>query len=93
VSWNGDVLPDQFWRQHVLGNVKSRPFSEIWSDGGLPLLAKLRGRKAHLHCRCRQCRWMDICNGNFRARAEAAGDAWGDDPACYLTDEEIALNA
>ena len=28
--------------------------------------------------------------GNFRARAEAAGDIWGPDPACYLTDEEIS---
>jgi 12,18-didecarboxysiroheme deacetylase len=91
VSWNGDVLPDQFWRHHVLGNVRRRPFSEIWSDPAQPLLAKLRDRKAHLHCRCLRCRWLDVCNGNFRARAEAdTGDLWGDDPACYLTDEEIA---
>ena len=90
VSWNGDVLPDQFWRQHVLGNVRKRPFSEIWADASIPLLSMLRNRKKHLHCRCKQCRWMNVCNGNFCARAEAAGDPWGDDPACYLTDEEIA---
>lgn len=89
VSWNGDVLPDQFWRQHALGNVRERPFSEIWSDPKQPLLAKLRSRKRHLKCRCNRCRWMSVCNGNFRARAEAAGDMWGDDPACYLTEEEI----
>ncbi len=91
VSWNGDVLPDQFWRQHVLGNVRSRKFSEIWTDPAQPLLAKLRDRKKYLRCRCIRCRFLDVCNGNFRARAEAAGgDMWGDDPACYLTDEEIA---
>ncbi len=91
VSWNGDVLPDQFWRQHVLGNVRSRRFSEIWSDPVQPLLAKLRDRRKYLRCRCMRCRFLDVCNGNFRARAEAAtGDMWGDDPACYLTDEEIA---
>ena len=91
VSWDGDVLPDQFWRQHVLGNVRERPFSAIWTDPDQPLLRTLRDRKKHLKCRCLRCRWLDVCNGNFRARAEAVGgDLWGDDPACYLTDEEIA---
>ena len=91
VSWNGDVMPDQFWRHHVLGNVRQRPFSEIWADPAEPLLSKLRDRKKHMHCRCVHCRWLSVCNGNFRARAEAAtGDMWGNDPACYLTDEEIA---
>jgi Fe-coproporphyrin III synthase len=92
VSWNGDVHPDQFWRQHVLGNVRKQPFSVIWSDPPADsLLAQLRGRQAHLHGRCRRCRWLDICNGNLRARAEAAGgDVWGDDPACYLSDSEIS---
>lgn len=91
VSWNGDVHPDQFWRHHVLGNIRERPFSEIWTDLSHPLLAALRDRKLHLTGRCTRCRWLDVCNGNFRARAEAAGgDPWGDDPACYLTDAEIA---
>ncbi len=92
VTATGDVLPDQFWRNRVLGNVRERPFSEIWSDPAQPLLAKLRDRTKYLKCRCMNCRWLDVCNGNFRARAEAAtGDPWGDDPACYLTDEEIAI--
>jgi radical SAM protein with 4Fe4S-binding SPASM domain len=90
VSWNGDVLPDPFWRQHVLGNVRERPLSEIWGKGAKGLLAQLRHRKKHLKCRCGQCRWMSVCNGNSRVRAQAAGDPWGDDPACYLTDDEIA---
>ncbi|MFP4053059.1 MAG: radical SAM protein [Phycisphaerae bacterium] len=94
VSWNGDVLPDQFWRWRVLGNVRNCRFSEIWSDPQQPLLRKLRNRKQHLRCRCLRCRFLDVCNGNFRARAEAAtGDPWGEDPACYLTDAEIALPA
>ena len=38
------------------------------------------------------CRWLDVCGGNFRARAEAFyGDEWAQDPACYLTDEEIGI--
>jgi radical SAM protein with 4Fe4S-binding SPASM domain len=93
VSWNGDILPDQFWRQHVLGNVRARPFSQVWADESQPLLAAMRRRDALLHGRCTRCRFMDICNGNFRARAESAGDMWGDDPACYLSDQEIAPQA
>ncbi len=90
VSWNGDVHPDQFWRDKVLGNVLQTPFSRLWGDQAPPLLRALRDRKEHLLGRCRRCRWLDVCNGNFRARAEAAtGELWGDDPACYLTDEEI----
>lgn len=90
VSWNGEVHPDQFWRSHVVGNVHERKFSEIWSNPPADsLLARLRNRRKFLKGRCLRCRWLDICNGNLRARAEAAEDMWGDDPACYLTEEEI----
>jgi len=89
VSWNGDVLPDQFWRGRVVGNVTRQPFGIIWSDGGHELLTQLRRRRDLLTGRCRRCRWLGECNGNLRARADGAGDLWGDDPACYLTDEEI----
>jgi len=64
---------------------------EIWADPDQPLLARLRNRKEFLGRRCAGCRWLGVCNGNLRARAEAAtGDPWGDDPGCYLTDQEIA---
>ena len=92
VSCNGDVLPDQFWRQAVLGNVHRRPFSSIWTDpaAGDGLAGRLRDRHAHLKGRCAQCRWLSLCNGNLRARAEAlTGDRWAADPGCYLTDAEI----
>jgi hypothetical protein len=32
ISWDGEVYADQFWRHFSFGNVKDRPFSEIWSD-------------------------------------------------------------
>jgi radical SAM protein with 4Fe4S-binding SPASM domain len=92
VSWDGSVHPDQFWRHHSFGNVRERPFSEIWTDTSEPLLGKLRDRKQHLKGRCASCKWLDICNGNFRVRAEAvSGDVWAEEPDCYLTDEEIGL--
>jgi Fe-coproporphyrin III synthase len=91
VSWDGSVYPDQFWRHYCAGNVRQRPFGEIWSDPAEPLLSKLRDRKALLTGRCGRCVWQDICNGNFRVRAEAVhGDVWAEDPACYLTEEEIS---
>ncbi len=91
VSWDGEVHADQFWRHHSFGNVRNRPFSEIWSDTSEPLLGKLKDKKLHVKGRCATCRWLDICGGNFRVRAEAVhGDVWAPDPACYLTDEEIS---
>ena len=91
ISWDGQVHADQFWRNHNFGNVLERPFSRIWDDPGIELLHKLKDKKAHVGGRCACCRFLSICAGNFRARAEAwHGDIWAEDPACYLTDEEIA---
>ncbi len=91
ISWDGAVHADQFWRHYSFGNVLERPFSEIWNDLSNPLMAKLKDKKKHVKGRCAQCRWLDICAGNFRVRAEAVtDDLWSADPACYLTDEEIA---
>jgi radical SAM protein with 4Fe4S-binding SPASM domain len=94
VSWDGEVYADQFWRIHSFGNVRKRPFSEIWMDTSDEVMAKLKERKRHVKGRCARCRWLDVCGGNFRARAEAVtGDLWAPDPACYLTDEEIGVHA
>ncbi len=91
ISWDGEVHADQFWRHYSFGNVKDRPFSEIWTDTSDPLMKKLKEKKKYAKGRCATCRWLDICAGNFRVRAEAVtGDAWAPDPACYLTDEEIS---
>jgi radical SAM protein with 4Fe4S-binding SPASM domain len=92
VSWDGAVHADQFWRHHSFGNVRNRPFSEIWTDPNDELLQKLKHKKDFVTGRCASCKWLDICGGNFRVRAEAAlGDLWAPDPACYLNDEEIGL--
>ena len=89
VSWDGEVYPDQFWRNQSLGNVRRKPFSEIWTNENNELLMKLKDKKKHVQGRCAGCLWLNVCGGNFRARAESEGDLWGADPACYLTDEEI----
>ena len=92
VSWDGEVYADQFWRHHSFGNIKDRPFSKIWTDTSEELMGKLKEKKKYVKGRCATCNWLDICGGNFRVRAEVvSGDIWAPDPACYLTDEEIAL--
>ncbi len=42
VGWDGEVHADQFWRHYSFGNVRERPFSQIWEDRSDPLLAKSR---------------------------------------------------
>ncbi|MBW1613142.1 MAG: 12,18-didecarboxysiroheme deacetylase [Deltaproteobacteria bacterium] len=93
VSWDGLVYADQFWREHSFGNVLVSPFSQIWSNLTNPLMSQLKDKRRYVTGRCASCRWLDICSGNFRARAEAVtGNIWGEDPACYLTDKEIGLD-
>ena len=90
VSWDGEVYADQFWRHYSFGNVKERNFSEIWTDVSNPLMKQLKNKKEYVKGKCKDCKWLDICNGNFRVRSEAKeDDLWAPDPACYLTDEEI----
>jgi radical SAM protein with 4Fe4S-binding SPASM domain len=96
ISWDGAVHPDQFWRHYSFGNIRDRKFSEIWRDTSDGLMAGLKDRKPLIMengDRCANCKWFDVCNGNFRVRAEAIyGNTWADDPACYLTKEEIGYD-
>jgi heme d1 biosynthesis radical SAM protein NirJ len=87
----GNVHPDTFWGHYELGNVKERPFSEIWMDITDPLMAGLKQYPRPLEGRCARCRYQAICNGNTRVRAaQTTGNNWAEDPGCYLTDVEIA---
>ena len=91
IDSQGNVHADQFWQDYSFGNVRQRKFGEVWTDTSDPLMAKLKDRKPFLKGKCGRCRWVQMCNGNFRARAIAVyGDVWMEDPACYLTEEEIA---
>ncbi len=88
----GDVHPDTMWWNYPLGNVKERPFGEIWSDVSDPLMAGLKQMPRPVQERCAQCLHLPICNGNTRVRAwQTTGNFWAEDPGCYLTDAEIGL--
>ncbi|MGC8669225.1 MAG: radical SAM protein [Chthonomonadales bacterium] len=86
----GNVHYDQFSWHYNCGNIREKPFSALWSEASDPRLKALRERRTLLPDRCRNCRFLDVCNGNLRTRAEAAtGDWMGMDPSCYLTDDEV----
>lgn len=92
VGPTGEVHPDQFWQHYSFGNVRRRPFSQIWQDTSEPLMGKLKKKAAHVRGRCAGCPYLAICGGNVRVRAEAlTGDAWASDPGCYLSDEELGI--
>ncbi len=89
----GNVHPDTFWWHYSLGNVKERPFSEIWQDTSDPIMAGLKRHPRQIKGRCGACAHFDICGGNTRVRAlQLTGDPWAEDPACYLSDEEIGVS-
>lgn len=89
----GNVHPDTFWWNYDLGNVKRTPFSKIWSHSQDPLMQGLRCSPRPVKGRCAQCRYLSVCNGNTRVRAYrlTGGDAWAEDPGCYLSNEEIGV--
>ena len=90
----GNVHPDTMWWHYDLGNVRQRPFSEIWPDTTDPIMAGLKQSPRQIKGRCGGCRHFAICGGNTRVRAlQLTGDPWAEDPACYLSDQEIGIEA
>jgi len=90
----GHVHADTMWWHHSLGTVRTRAFGDIWMDLSDPLMAGLKARPRPVEGRCAACRHLDICGGNTRVRAEQiTGNPWAEDPACYLSDEEIGVDA
>ena len=90
----GHVHPDTMWWHHDLGDVRERPFSQIWPDTSDPLMAGLKRQPRPVTGRCGACAHLAICGGNTRVRAQqTSGDPWAEDPGCYLDDAEIGLDA
>jgi heme d1 biosynthesis radical SAM protein NirJ len=90
----GHVHPDTMWWHHTIGDVRQRPFSQIWSDTSEPLMAGLKAFPRPVEGRCASCQHFALCGGNTRTRAQQlTGNPWAEDPGCYLTDEEIGAVA
>ncbi|MDD5064363.1 MAG: radical SAM protein [Phycisphaerae bacterium] len=90
IGWDGSVHPDQFWRNYSLGNIKNKPFKEIWNNPAESVLNKLRNKNRFADKRCLKCKWFDLCKGNFRFLGQDPSEKnWLLEPPCYLAEEEI----
>jgi hypothetical protein len=55
-------------------------------------MAGLKSRPRPLRGRCGVCNFQRVCGGNTRVRAfQTTGDPWAEDPACYLSDDELGI--
>jgi len=89
VDYQGNVHATQFWQGYALGNVRDRPFGDLWTDEDNPLLSALRNRPENLTGKCADCGYRSVCRGGSRLRAlGVSGDLFAPDPQCYLTERE-----
>ena len=89
IDSEGNVKPDPFF-PFTIGNILKDDFSDIWTNNPTEILEKLRVHPRRLGGKCKNCQYLEICNGGSRSRAYAIYDnLWAQDPSCYLTDKEI----
>jgi len=89
VDPRGNVYPCQFARspEFLIGNIRERPFSELWNDDTSPVLARFRTKRPAITGKCGTCSWLRLCGGGCRVRAYTrSGDFSGEDPFCYVAD-------
>jgi radical SAM protein with 4Fe4S-binding SPASM domain len=86
IDSEGFVKPDPFFPE-TIGNILQEDFLDIWQNNPNQTLQKLRVHPRELEGKCKDCKYLDICNGGSRSRAWAIYDSlWQEDPSCYLTD-------
>ncbi len=90
ISWDGNVYPDQFWRNYSVGSVREKSFPEIWNNKDEPVLNMLRNKNKFADKKCKSCRWFELCKGNYRFLGGDPDEKnWCLEPDCYLADDEI----
>ena len=63
IDYLGNVHPDQFWSTYTCGNVRERPFGEIWTDTSDSVMHTLKDRRGQIKGKCSKCPYFEICNG------------------------------
>ena len=66
VDPRGNVHPCQFWQDYTVGNVRERPFSEIWNSDD-ELMVMLREKEKHVKGRCGECTYKRYVQVRIRA--------------------------
>ncbi|WAC04864.1 MAG: radical SAM protein [Methanoregula sp.] len=90
VDPRGNVYPCQFARLPVffIGNIRTRPFSVLWTDVSNPILSRFRDKTGDIGGKCRTCGYFNLCGGGCRVRAFAAtGDVSAGDPFCFINQD------
>ncbi len=83
---DGDVVPCMVL-QVKAGNVRERPFNEIWENADV--FMQLRDRNL-LKGKCSNCRYRTTCAGARCKAYEKTGDMLAEDPTCWFTESEIS---
>jgi len=84
INSEGDVKPDPFFPK-TIGNILNEDFTDIWTKNPSKLLINLRKHPRKLNGKCKDCEYLNICNGGSRSRAWAIyDDLWAEDPSCYI---------
>jgi len=82
---SGNVYPCQFaqFEEFLVGNVRDRPFGDLWNDPGNRVLAAFRADVTDPGSSCGTCDRQEVCGTGCRVRAYArSGDLNGGDPLC-----------
>ena len=89
VDYRGNVHLCPYWQSRTIGNIREKKLSDICFDEENEILAMMKDKTRYLKGKCGRCRRNHLCRG-CGARAEVmCGDPFEEDPACYLTEEEI----
>lgn len=84
INHRGDVHPCHFMPHIVVGNVRERPFRDIWIDHPSQELEGLRIVKSCLKDACGECCYKELCGGCRQKAYYYHGDLLGEDPTCIL---------
>ncbi|MDP6925153.1 MAG: radical SAM protein [Candidatus Scalindua sp.] len=90
VDYLGNVHLCPYWQDRTIGNIREQKLSDICFDEENEILAKMKDKTQYLKGKCGRCVHKHLCRGCGARAEEMCGDLFGADPACYLTEEEVA---
>ena len=90
VDYRGNVHLCPYWQYRTIGNIREQKLSDICFDEENEILAMMKDKTQHLKGKCGRCMHKHLCRGCGARAEEMCGDLFGTDPACYLTEEEVA---
>lgn len=82
ITATGDVLPCAALREIIVGNIREKPFEEIWEKSDI--LEKLR-ESNNLKGKCGKCSFKHICGGCRAYALYCKGDLFAENPICLIS--------